>query len=103
MMITLTDLPGLLSPVIGAAETAGQMLAAEFARRGGPRAGGGQAEVDAEIVVMLRQQLLALLPARLLQHARAMQISGGSYRLKDTPTECQNMLAAAGYDPDRWG
>jgi myo-inositol-1(or 4)-monophosphatase len=103
MMITLTDLPGLLSPVIAAAETAGQMLAAEFARLGGPRGGGGHAEVDAEIEVMLREQLLALLPARLLQHASVMQISGESYRLKDAPTVCQNTFPAAGYDPDRWG
>jgi hypothetical protein len=40
MMITLADLPGLLPPVVAAAETAGRMLSAEFARRGGPRGGG---------------------------------------------------------------
>jgi len=73
MMITLTDLPGLLSPAIAAAETAGQMLAAEFARRGG----GGHAEVDAEIEVMLREQLLALLPARWLGEQTGEQAGPG--------------------------
>jgi len=77
MMITLTDLPGLLSPAIAAAETAGRMLAAEFARRGGPRGGGRHAEVDAEIEVMLREQLLALLPARWLGEETGEQAGPG--------------------------
>lgn len=77
MMITLADLRGLLSPVIAATETAGRMLAAEFARRGGPRGGGGHAEVDAEIEVILREQLLALLPARWLGEETGEQAGPG--------------------------
>ena len=76
-MITLTDLPGLLPPVIAAAETAGRMLTAEFARRGGPRGGGGHAEVDAEIEAELREQLLALLPARWLGEQTGEQAGPG--------------------------
>jgi ADP-ribosylglycohydrolase/fructose-1,6-bisphosphatase/inositol monophosphatase family enzyme len=65
-MTTLADLPGLLQPVIAMAESAGRLLAAEFARPDGPRGAGSHADVDDEIEVMLREQLLALLPARWL-------------------------------------
>lgn len=65
-MTTLADLPRLLPPVIAMAEGAGRLLAAEFARPGGPRGAGSHAHVDDEIEVMLREQLLALLPARWL-------------------------------------
>jgi hypothetical protein len=59
-----TDLPRLLLAVVAAAEAAGRLLAAEFARPGGPRGAGSHADIDHEIEVGLRQRLLELLPAR---------------------------------------
>jgi hypothetical protein len=50
--------------VVAAAEAAGRLLAAEFARPGGPRGAGRHADIDHEIEVGLRQRLLELLPAR---------------------------------------
>lgn len=61
-----TDLCTLLPAVVAAAEAAGRLLAAEFARPGGPRGAGSHAEIDREIEVGLRDRLLALLPARWL-------------------------------------
>jgi hypothetical protein len=58
-----TDLPRLLPAVVAAAEAAGRLLAAEFARPGGPRGAGSHADIDHEIEVGLRQRLLELLPA----------------------------------------
>ena len=63
-MTTHTPLPPLLPVVIAAAEEAGRLLAAEFARPDGPRGGGGHADVDDEIETLLRERLLTLLPAR---------------------------------------
>ena len=57
-------LPELLLPVIAAAEAAGRILAAEFARADGPRGAASHADVDEEIEADLREQLLALQPAR---------------------------------------
>jgi fructose-1,6-bisphosphatase/inositol monophosphatase family enzyme len=65
-MSTRVNLPKLLQPVIGAAEAAGRVLAAEFARPSGPRGHGSHADVDDEIEAVLRTQLLELLPARWL-------------------------------------
>jgi fructose-1,6-bisphosphatase/inositol monophosphatase family enzyme len=60
------DLRTLLPAVVAAAEAAGRLLAAEFARPGGPRGEGSHAEIDQEIEVGLRDRLFALLPARWL-------------------------------------
>ncbi len=76
-MTTLADLPGLLLPVIAMAESAGRLLAAEFARPEGPRGAGSHADVDDEIEVMLREQLLALLPARWLGEETGEQVGPG--------------------------
>jgi len=58
------NLPALLPAVIAAAEAAGSVVAAEFARPDGPRGVPGHADVDEEIEVALREQLLALVPGR---------------------------------------
>ncbi|WP_198368463.1 inositol monophosphatase family protein [Roseomonas rosulenta] len=60
------ELRALLPAVVTAAEAAGRLLAAEFARPGGPRGSGSHAEIDREIEVGLRDRLLELLPARWL-------------------------------------
>ena len=65
-MTTQPIVPALLAPVIAAAEAAGRLLAAEFARPNGPRGGGHHADVDDEIEASLRKQLMAFLPARWL-------------------------------------
>lgn len=55
----------LLPEVIGAARTAGDMLAAEFARADGPRFSDHvTAPIDHEVELFLRDRLLALLTAR---------------------------------------
>lgn len=51
----------LLEGVIKTVLSAGRLLAAEWERPGGPRGGGDKAEVDVEIEVVLRRELLALL------------------------------------------
>lgn len=56
----------LLPAAVAAAEAAGRLLAAEFARPGGPRGAGSHADIDREIEVGLRGRLLELLPARWL-------------------------------------
>lgn len=63
-MSSPVHLPTLLPDVIAAAEAAGAMIAAEFARPGGPRGGGHHADVDDEIEAFLRARLLDRLPAR---------------------------------------
>ena len=79
-MTTLADLPGLLPPVIAMAESAGRLLAAEFARPDGPRGAGSHAAVDDEIELILREQLLALLPARWLGEETGEKVgSGGAW------------------------
>lgn len=52
----------LLQRVIVQALLAGKLLAAEWERPGGPRGEGNKAEIDAEIELFLRNQLLKLLP-----------------------------------------
>lgn len=54
----------LLDSVIPLVRAAGESLAAEFARPGGPRGGGSKADIDTEIEWVLRTALLALGPAR---------------------------------------
>jgi ADP-ribosyl-[dinitrogen reductase] hydrolase len=76
-MTTLAGLPGLLQPVIAMAEAAGRLLAAEFARPDGPRGAGSHADVDDDIEVMLREQLLVLLPARWLGEETGEQVGHG--------------------------
>jgi ADP-ribosylglycohydrolase/fructose-1,6-bisphosphatase/inositol monophosphatase family enzyme len=65
-MAEAPDLRLLLPAVVAAAEAAGRLLAAEFARPGGPRGADSHADIDREIEVGLRQRLLELLPARWL-------------------------------------
>ena len=72
-----TNLPGLLQPVITLAESAGRLLAAEFALPDGPRGAGSHADVDDDIELMLREQLLALLPARWLGEETGEKIGPG--------------------------
>ncbi len=56
---------GLLAPVIAAAKAAGDLVAAEFARPDGPRFSDHvTAPLDTEIEMILRDRLLALVPAR---------------------------------------
>jgi ADP-ribosyl-[dinitrogen reductase] hydrolase len=52
----------LLSSVVAAVRDGGDMLKAEFHRRGGPRGSGGQAPIDAQVEDMLKLRLLAQLP-----------------------------------------
>lgn len=56
-------LPTLLPEIVAAAEAGGRRIAAEFARRGGPRGAHGHAPVDEEVEADLRKTLLGLLPA----------------------------------------
>ncbi|MCS6855290.1 MAG: hypothetical protein NZ523_11135, partial [Elioraea sp.] len=63
-MLAKPDLPSLLQSAISAAEAAGSLFAAEFARPEGPRGGGGHAAIDREVEGRLRCRLHALFPAR---------------------------------------
>lgn len=51
----------LLGEVITTVLSAGELLAAEWERPGGPRGAGDKAEIDVEIEVVLRRELLTLL------------------------------------------
>lgn len=50
----------ILHQVIVAVERAGALLAAEYTRPGGRRGSGDKAEIDVEIEILLRAELLAL-------------------------------------------
>ena len=69
-MTSANDAKALLEPVCRAVREAGEMLAAEFCRPGGPRRLGGprgagdKAPVDVGIERFLREALLSLLPTR---------------------------------------
>lgn len=76
-MTTDPNLGSLLQHVIAAAEVAGEMLATEFRLPAGPRGQGGHADVDEEIEVELRKQLLALLPARWRGEETGTHVGGG--------------------------
>ena len=71
-------LSDLLPSVIAAAEAAGRILAAEFARADGPRGAASHADVDEEIEADLREQLLALLPARWRGEETGLRAGPGS-------------------------
>lgn len=80
VMAEATDLRTLLPAVVAAAEAAGRLLAAEFARPGGPRGAGSHADIDREIEVRLRDGLLELLPARWLGEETGADLGpGGAY------------------------
>ncbi|MBN0941730.1 inositol monophosphatase, partial [Pseudomonas aeruginosa] len=53
----------ILQDVISLAEAMGELLVQEWHREGGPRGTGDKAEIDHEIEVRLRQELLTLLDA----------------------------------------
>lgn len=73
-------LASLLPRVIIAAESAGHRLAEEFARPDGPRGSGHHAVVDDEVEAALREQLLALFPARWLgEETGVMAGPGGAW------------------------
>jgi fructose-1,6-bisphosphatase/inositol monophosphatase family enzyme len=74
---THPDLSALLLPVIAAAEAAGRLLAEEFVRPDGPHGEAGHADVDDEIEVVLREQLLDLFPARWLGEETGAQVGPG--------------------------
>ncbi|WP_206932571.1 inositol monophosphatase family protein [Roseococcus thiosulfatophilus] len=76
-MAEATDLRILLPAVVAAAEAAGRLLAAEFARPGGPRGAGSHADIDREIEVGLRDELLELLPARWLGEETGADLGPG--------------------------
>ena len=57
-----SNLSGLLTQTIDVVIQAGQLLSAEWARNEGPRGQGDKACVDVEIELLLRHQLLQLLP-----------------------------------------
>lgn len=77
VMAEATDLRILLPAVVAAAEAAGRLLAAEFARPGGPRGAGSHADIDREIEVGLRDELLELLPARWLGEETGADLGPG--------------------------
>lgn len=77
VMAEATDLRILLPAVVAAAEAAGRLLAAEFARPGGPRGAGSHADIDREIEVGLRDELLELLPARWLGEEAGADLGPG--------------------------
>ncbi len=52
----------ILPQVIAAVERAGALLSREYYRLGGPRGSGDKAEIDKEIEVLLRAELLEILP-----------------------------------------
>ncbi len=61
----MTDLPRAILPhVIAIVEIAGGRLAAEFSRPDGPRGKDDKADIDVELELFLREQLLALCPGR---------------------------------------
>lgn len=77
VMAEATDPRPLLPAVVAAAEAAGRLLAAEFARPGGPRGAGSHADIDREIEVGLRDGLLELLPARWLGEETGADLGPG--------------------------
>jgi fructose-1,6-bisphosphatase/inositol monophosphatase family enzyme len=76
----MEDLPrAVLADVIAAVHDGGGMLAAEFARPGGPRGGEHKAPIDLEIELMLRPRLLALIPGRFIgEEDGTVEASAGS-------------------------
>ena len=73
------NLPQLLTPVIDVVESAGELIKAEWARAGGPRGQGDKADVDVEIELILREQLLALLPCDFWGEETGHTLTGHAY------------------------
>jgi fructose-1,6-bisphosphatase/inositol monophosphatase family enzyme len=73
------NLPRLLIPVIDVVEFAGKLIEVEWARAGGPRGQGYKADVDVEIELILREQLLALLPCDFWGEETGHTLTGHAY------------------------
>jgi fructose-1,6-bisphosphatase/inositol monophosphatase family enzyme len=73
------NLPQLLTPVIDVVESAGKLIETEWAREDGPRGQGDKADVDVEIELILREQLLALLPCDFWGEETGRTLTGHAY------------------------
>ena len=69
----------ILPAVIAAVESAGHLLAAEYARAEGPRGSGDKAEIDVEIEVVLRPALLKILPCDFWGEETGHALSGDTW------------------------
>jgi myo-inositol-1(or 4)-monophosphatase len=73
------NLVALLPRVIEAVLRAGQLLVAEWERIDGPRGKGDKAVVDVEIEVLLREQLLELIPCDFWGEETGHRLTGQSF------------------------
>lgn len=73
------DLPKLLERVIHTAQTAGESLIAEYKRPDGPRGSGDKAEVDIEIELKLREDLLSILKCDFWGEETGFTLTGNAY------------------------
>ncbi|WP_374442692.1 inositol monophosphatase family protein [Pseudomonas panipatensis] len=69
----------ILQDVISLAKSMGELLVQEWHRDGGPRGAGDKAEIDHEIEVRLRQELLALLDADFWGEETGSRLTGHPY------------------------
>ncbi|VVQ10131.1 hypothetical protein PS928_03585 [Pseudomonas fluorescens] len=65
--------------VVNVVEQAGAILAREYARPGGPRGSGDKAEIDEEIEVFLRAELLKIMPCDWWGEETGHALSGHNY------------------------
>ena len=70
---------GLLDPAVGSVISAGKLLASEWYRIGGPRGQGDKAEIDSEIEVQLRSDLLDLLACDFWGEETGAHLTGHEY------------------------
>lgn len=73
------SLQKILPLVVNVVEQAGAILAQEYARPGGPRGSGDKAEIDEEIEVFLRAELLKIMPCDWWGEETGHALSGHKY------------------------
>lgn len=73
------DLSNLLERVIHTTLSAGELLIEEWTRPNGPRGSGDKAEVDVEIELQLREDLLSILPCDFWGEETGFALTGDQY------------------------
>ncbi|MFZ5957227.1 inositol monophosphatase family protein [Pseudomonas knackmussii] len=76
--LSVSTTSSLLPAVIELVWQAGDLIAREAARPGGPRGAGDKADVDLEVEERLREGLLQLLPGDFVGEETGVQLSGAS-------------------------
>lgn len=77
--MSTTPLTEILPEIISLAEAMGELLIQEWQREGGPRGAGDKADIDHEIEVRLRKELLALLDADFWGEETGSRLTGHPY------------------------